>query len=104
MVLKGRDYGFIGLKLKGLIFHESADKPSTGTFSTKLVQRNAATEMRWLAANIEYKEDMQGEARVKGFAALQPLQSKASQCYGFLNACGLFTYAAHADTQKSVAF
>ena len=23
MVLKARDYGFIGLKLKGLIFHES---------------------------------------------------------------------------------
>jgi hypothetical protein len=30
MVLKARDYGFIGLKLKGLIFHESGNQGARG--------------------------------------------------------------------------
>lgn len=30
MVLKARDYGFIGLKLKGLIFHESGNNKAQG--------------------------------------------------------------------------
>jgi hypothetical protein len=30
MVLKARDYGFIGLKLKGLIFHESESRRAQG--------------------------------------------------------------------------
>jgi hypothetical protein len=30
MVLKARDYGFIGLKLKGLIFHENESRRAQG--------------------------------------------------------------------------
>jgi hypothetical protein len=30
MVLKARDYGFIGLKLKGLIFYKSGNLGTTG--------------------------------------------------------------------------
>jgi hypothetical protein len=37
MVLKARDYGFIGLKLKGLIFHESGNRGA-----------QAACEYSWL--------------------------------------------------------
>jgi hypothetical protein len=34
MVLKAPDYGFIGLKLKGLIFHESDRRRARGTVNT----------------------------------------------------------------------
>jgi hypothetical protein len=30
MVLEARDYGFIGLKLKGLIFHEGGNQRTRG--------------------------------------------------------------------------
>jgi hypothetical protein len=43
MVLKASDYGFIGLKLKGLIFHETADERTRGGF---VLNWEVATEVQ----------------------------------------------------------
>jgi hypothetical protein len=46
MVLEARDYGFIGLKLKDLIFHEVAIRQSetTGTMNIHRLRRKIVKE------------------------------------------------------------
>jgi hypothetical protein len=53
MVLEARDYGFIGLKLKDLIFHEVAIRQSatTGTMNIHRQRRKDCGRKWRLAAN-----------------------------------------------------
>jgi hypothetical protein len=62
MVLKASDYGFIGLKLKGLIFNETADERTRGGFVLKweCCNRSAGGPPR-----VEYKDDKGWSERMK---------------------------------------
>jgi hypothetical protein len=57
MVLKARDYGFIGLKLKGLIFYKSGHKRARGQKNIRRLERDAFKENVGLKLTIMNKDD-----------------------------------------------
>jgi hypothetical protein len=55
IVLKGRDYGFIGLKLKDLIFHRGIGERTGGVNITGLGKKILKENVGWRLAGRKYK-------------------------------------------------
>ncbi len=72
MVLKGRDYGFIGLKLKDLIFYENGNSSAHSAGEHSRVERLNNVK-RWTGREDEDKEWIANGWRNPRFAALQAL-------------------------------